>query len=155
LPGKESSDSATNIHGRQVSAQPTPQGDNVPAYTPTQIAQLRDSSVSVQAGGVATAPTAGTAIATATITTPGLYEVTVTYALGAGTPVIGDVGNMNVKQNTVAKTVLPVPISGNNAPVTLLLQCAVNDTVSVTAVANATSGVGYTAAIVARLLAPA
>jgi hypothetical protein len=138
-----------------VSAQPIPQGDNVTAYTPTQVSQLRDSSVSVNAGGVATAPTAGTAIATATITTPGLYEVTVTYALGAGTPVVGDVGNMSVKQGATAKVVLPVPISGNNAPLVLLLQCAVNDTISVTAVANATSGVAYTAAIVARLLAPA
>lgn len=122
------------------------------AYTPTQVTQLRDAAPTYQGGGVATAPTAGTAVATVTINQAGLYEVVVTYALGAGTPVIGDVGNMNLKQGSVVKTVLPVPISGLNAPVTTLLNCALGDVLTVTAVANATSGVGYTATIVARLV---
>jgi hypothetical protein len=124
----------------------------VATYTPTQVSQLRDAAPTYQGGGVQTAPTAGTVIATVTINQAGTYEVVVTYALGAGSPVIGDVGNMNLKQGATAKAVLPVPISGVAAPVTVLLLCAIGDVLTVTAVANATAGVGYTATIVARLV---
>lgn len=123
-------------------------------YTPTQITNVRDSAVTFQAGGVATAPTAGTAIATVTVNTPGLYEVQVWFANGAGTAVVGDVGNMNLKQNTTTKiAALAGPLTGLGAPVTIITNCAVGDTLSVTAVANATSGVAYAATIVARQLA--
>jgi hypothetical protein len=128
----------------------------MPTYTPTQVANVRDQSITVQGGGVQTAPTATTVIATATVLTAGLYEFVVTYGVGAGSPVIGDVGNMNVKHGTTAVTTLPVTIGATpNAPVTVIRNCAANDTITVTAVANATAGVGYTATIVGRLLAAA
>lgn len=146
------------LRARRVSAR-THARENEPTmttYTPTQVANARDQSTTIQGGGVQTAPTAATVVATATVVTPGLYEFVITYGLGAGTPVIGDVGNMNVKQGTAVKTTLPVTIGATpNAPVTLLLNCAANDAITVTAVANATSGVGYTATIVGRLLNPA
>ena len=128
----------------------------MPTFTPTEIVNARDVNVTFQGGGVQTAPTAATVIATGTATAPGLYEIVVTYGLGAGTPVIGDVGNMNVKHNTTTLTTLPVTIGATpNAPVTVIRQMATGDTITVTAVGNATSGVGYTATIVGRLLIPA
>lgn len=125
-------------------------------FTPEAIINFRDLQPTYQGGGVQTAPTAATVIATATVGAAGFYEVVVTYGLGAGTPVIGDVGNMNLKQGSTAITTLPVTIGSTpNAPITQILKCAAGDVLTVTAVGNATAGVGYTATIVARLVAPA
>jgi hypothetical protein len=121
--------------------------------TPNGVLPIRDTQPTFQGGGVQTAPTAGTVIATCTVLKPGNYEVVVTYGVGAGTPVIGDVGNMNLKQGATVVASLPNTIGATpNAPVTTVLACAANDALTVTAVANATAGVGYTATIVARFI---
>lgn len=129
----------------------------MPTYVPTQITNVRDSSLTAQSGGVATAPTAGTAITTCTITTPGLYEVTVWVGNGAGTAVAADVGNMKLLQGTTVKIGnLVTPLAGvTQTPFTVILNCAALDTIVVQAVGNATSGVVYAATVIARLLAAA
>lgn len=113
---------------------------------------FRDAQVSLQKGGSVTAPLAGGNIATVTIVTAGLYEVTVWYFL-SGTVAAGDANNFEILQNATARfALLPMPavVDVLTFPVTLLLSCAATDTISVAAIGAGTASAVYNAAIVAR-----
>lgn len=122
------------------------------AAQPTVTKQFRDSATTAQASGTQTAPTAGTAIASVTIGTAGLYEIT-TMVFLSGTVAAGDANNMQLRQNATARlTPLLVPAAANAfpQPTVVVLNCAASDTVSVNAVANATASAVYNATVVAR-----
>lgn len=116
----------------------------------------RDTIVTAQVGGKATAPTAGTVIATVTPGTAGLWEATVTLAITGTTVATADSNNFAINQTAGAK-ISPVPFpvnstTGNPSPVTqvVVLNLSGADTVNVTAIANATASSIYSASIVCR-----
>lgn len=121
-----------------------------------QTAAFRDSIITVQNGAKATAPTAGTVIATVTPGTAGLWEATVTLAVTGTTVATADSNNFAINQTAVAK-ISPVPFpvngtTGSTAVVTQVVTLNLNntDTINVTAIANATASSIYSASVVAR-----
>lgn len=117
----------------------------------------RDTIVTAQAGGKATAPTAGTVVATVTPGTAGKWEVSVILAVTGTTVATVDSNNFAVNQTSTA-VISPVasPVNGTTGspnevivpPVVLNLSAV--DTVNVTAIANATASSIYSATIVCR-----
>lgn len=125
----------------------------IPSPGVTTIGQ-RDQTPTVQNGGSATNPTAGTAVASATVTAQGNWEVTA-YAFFSGTIAAGDLNNIGVYQGTVLKFTLPLPAVAQTAqpvlPIPIVLSCNSGDVIALKAIANA-SGVSavYNAALVCR-----
>lgn len=122
------------------------------AANPSVAKAFRDSAATVQASGALTAPTAGMAVATVTIPTAGLWEVTAFYFL-SGTVAAGDANNLQLKQNTTVRlTPLPLPAVANTLPpqLTVVLNCAAADTVTLNAIANGTASAVYNTVLVAR-----
>lgn len=117
----------------------------------------RDTIVTAQVGAKATAPTAGTVVATVTPGTAGKWEVNVILAITGTTTAAADSNNFAINQ-TAAAVMSPVPFPVNGTagspnevivpPIVLNLSAV--DTVNVTAIANATASSVYSAAIVCR-----
>lgn len=123
------------------------------------IAQYRDATVTAQVGATASAPTAGTVVATVTPGTAGLWEVTGTIGISGTTVVAADSHNMALNQTAVAKIAkIPSPlISTTGAAVVfpfgpVILNLSNADTVNITAVGNATASSVYAAQIFCRLV---
>ncbi|MCC9307691.1 hypothetical protein LN042_11350 [Kitasatospora sp. RB6PN24] len=113
---------------------------------------FRDSAATVQASGTPTAPGAGAAVASVTVPAAGLWEVVCSYWL-SGTVAAGDANNLQLKQGaTVRLTPLPVPAVVNTLPprLTVVLNCAAGDTVSLNAIAGGSASAVYNAVLVAR-----
>lgn len=115
---------------------------------------VRDQLGSVQNSGTATTPAANAALASVTIPSAGMYEVTCYAWLTAGTPGSADTNNVQLRQNGTGKGNLPQVGAVNQAvlpPFVALLNCQSGDTVSLNAVAlsNGTT-VGYAATVMAR-----
>jgi hypothetical protein len=122
-----------------------------------QTASYRDSLVTVQNSATSAAPAAGTAVATVTPATAGIWEVSGTVAISGTTVVAADSHNMQLKQgSTVKLTAIPYPLTGTTGstavapfgPVLLSLDGATACTVN--AAGNATASSVYAASIVAR-----
>lgn len=125
-----------------------------PVFTPVNASGnvIGDSAVTVQASGTPAAPTAGAAVASVTIPAVGLYAITATYFL-SGTVAAGDANNVQLRQNATPRlTPLPLPAVANalTPAVTVVLNCAANDTVSLNAVGAGTAAAVYNAVLVAR-----
>lgn len=116
------------------------------------ISAYRDAAATVQASASVTAPAAGTALATVTIPSPGLWEVTISYYL-SGTVAAGDANNLAFRWNTTPRfSPLLVPAVANAfpAPVVVVLAAAATDTVSIASIAAGTAAAVYNASLVAR-----
>jgi hypothetical protein len=119
----------------------------------------RDSTVTAQASGTQTAPTAGTVIATVTPGTAGIWEVVATISISGTSVVATESNNMGLYQTAGAKLapiVYAATTAGTAAPVStgrILLNLSGVDTVNVKAIGNATATTPiYAAAVVCRLV---
>src|SRR5689334_13025558 len=109
------------------------------ADTQVQTTQFRDSNVSLNGGGSVTNPGAGATIASVTIATGGVYEVTITFFL-SGTIAAGDANNLKLQQNAVnVLTPIPVPAVANSYPhpVTVVVSAVATDVLKVVAIGAA------------------
>lgn len=107
-------------------------------------------SDSVAQAGVATAPTAGTAIVAAFDPTGGVgaeYEIRVTVGTGVAAAA-ADVGNMQLNKSGSAYVRLANPANGSVTLGPFRTFIPATNTLSVTAIANATAAVVYTATII-------
>lgn len=123
------------------------------------VAQYRDAAVTVQNSATAAAPTAGTAVATITPATAGLYEITGTVGISGTTVVATDSHNFNLKQGATTKlTNIPYPLTGTTGSTfvgsfgPLILNLDGSTAVTVNAVSSATASSVYAASVVARLI---
>jgi hypothetical protein len=132
-------------------------GTRVDASGTTSAKAYRDSLVTVQAAAQATAPTAGTAVATVTTPPAGLYEVSGTLSISGTTVAAADSNNMQLKQgSTVKLTNIPIAVNSTTGtpgavpfgPVILNLDGATS--VTINAVANATGSSIYAAQLICR-----
>lgn len=117
----------------------------------------RDSIVTVQASGTATAPSAADVIATITPGTAGIWEITVTISISGTSVVATESNNMSLYQTAAAvidPLIFAATTAGTPQPITfkgILLNLSAVDTVNVKAKANATAVTPiYAALIVAR-----
>jgi hypothetical protein len=116
----------------------------------------RDSIITVQNGGKATAPTAATVLATVTPGTAGKWECTITLAVTGTTVAATDSNNFAINQTSTAViSPVPFPVNGTTGSTaivtqTVVLNLSAADTVNVTAIANATASSIYSASVVAR-----
>lgn len=122
-------------------------------YTPTQFANLRDSSPTVQGGASSTGPAANATLVTLTLpNNTALYELTI-YSYVSGTVTATEAGNMSVKQGSTVLMTLPVAQSNAviGAPVSIIVNAAVGTTVTgVVGTATPGASAGYNIHIVAR-----
>jgi hypothetical protein len=121
------------------------------------VSLFRDSVITAQAANTASAPTAGTVVATVTPGTAGLWEVTVTVSVSGTTVVATDSHNMQLNQTATARLspiVYPVTgVTGNPAVATtvpVILSLSAVDTVNVKAIASATASSVYAASVTCR-----
>lgn len=112
----------------------------------------------VQGAGTATAPAAGTNIASVVLS-PGVWEVTAYARLGlGGTPAAGDNDNVRLRDETNATNILTLPLiaTQNSVPVPITIRVVITTgtpTYVVEAVGAGTASVVYCAQIVARKVA--
>jgi hypothetical protein len=122
----------------------------------TAVANFRDSSITVQAGTSATTPSAGATIASITPGVAGLWEVTANIGISGTTAVLVDSNNFALNAGgsaVLGRICYPVLGTAGAVPETIqpvVLNLTASSVVTVTAIANATSGATYTANIVAR-----
>jgi hypothetical protein len=121
--------------------------------------QYRDSNVTVQSAAQASAPTAGTAVATLTTPAAGTYEITGTLSISGTTVAAADSNNFNLKKGgTTLLTNIPIAVNSTTGtpgavpfgPVVISLDGATS--VTVNAVGNATGSSIYAAQLVGRLV---
>jgi hypothetical protein len=121
--------------------------------------QYRDSTATVQTAAQATAPTAGTAVATLTTPAAGTYEISGTLSISGTTVVAADSNNYNLKKGgTTLLTNIPIAVNSTTGtpgavpfgPVIVVLDGATS--VTVNAVGNATGSSIYAAQLVGRLV---
>jgi hypothetical protein len=114
--------------------------------------------VTVQNTGTATAPAAGTNIASVALS-PGVWEITAYARLGlGGVPAAGDNNNMRLRDETNAVNLLTLPViaTQNSVPVPITVRVAIasgTPTYVIEAVGAGTASVVYCATIVARKVA--
>lgn len=115
---------------------------------------VRDQLGSLQTSGSATTPAANAALASVTVVTAGMYEVTAYAWLVSGTPGSADTNNVQLRQSGTSRGNLP-QVGALNQPIlppfVALLNCAAGDTISLNAIAlsNGTTVV-YAATLMAR-----
>ena len=123
------------------------------------VAQYRDQAATVQNSAQATAPTAGTAVATLTTPAAGTYEIYGTLSISGVTVAAADSNNFNLKKGgTTLLTNIPIavnsttgtPGSSKFGPLIVTLDGATS--VTVNAVANATGSSIYAAQLIGRLV---
>lgn len=110
----------------------------------------------IEASSNASGPTAGTTVATITLTAAGVWEISYATGLLSGSPVAADGGNMVLKQNTtalLAKLPVPAAIGYQPGPAPLRVTAAANDTITIAAIGNATAAVIYAATLIAKRVA--
>lgn len=116
----------------------------------------RDTIVTAQGSGKATAPTAATVVATVTPGTAGKWECVVTLAVTGTTVAATDSNNFAINQTSSAViSPVPFPVNGTTGSTAIVTQAVVLnlsavDTVNVTAIANATASSIYSASVVCR-----
>lgn len=112
----------------------------------------------VQGSGTATAPAAGTNIASVVLS-PGVWEITAYARLGlGGTPAAGDNDNVRLRDETNATNILTLPLiaTQNSVPVPITVRRTITTgtpTYVIEAVGAGTASVVYSAVIVARKVA--
>jgi hypothetical protein len=120
--------------------------------------QFRDSAVTAQVTTTASAPTAGTVVATVTPGTAGIWEVTGFIAITGTTVGAAETNNMGLYQTATSRYVVPILVASTIGnlfawPIPpILLNLSGADTVNVKAIGNATSGSVYLASLVCRLV---
>jgi hypothetical protein len=112
------------------------------------------NEATVQGYGTATAPTAGTNIASVALS-PGIWEITAYARLGTGgVPAAADNDNVRLRDETNAVNILTLPLiaAQNSVPVPITVRRVVTGTPTyvVEAVGAGTASVVYSAVIVAR-----
>lgn len=154
----------TLVQGATTTTAPTyTTGKTNPLSTTTagrlRVQRARDAQITVQAGSTAAAPAAAATVATVTPGTAGLWEITGTVAISGTTVAAADSNNMRL--SAAGSTVLAnIPIGvqattgspGSYPFGPVVVNLAAPDTVTVTAVSNATASSVYAASIVARLV---
>lgn len=122
-------------------------------------AGYRDQTVTVQNSATASAPTAGTAIATLTTPAAGTYEIYGTASISGTTVAAADSNNINLKKGgTTLLTNIPIAVNGTTGapgsytfgPLIITLDGATS--VTATAVGNATASSIYAVQLVGRLV---
>jgi len=105
----------------------------------------RDAQITVQGAGTATAPTAGTVIATCTPGQAGLWAVVVTAGITGTSAVNKESNNMALNQTSTAR-LSPIVMSATTTGVApavvtqpVILNLTAADTVNVTAIADGTA----------------
>jgi hypothetical protein len=123
------------------------------------VGQYRDQSATVQNSATASAPTAGTAVATLTTPAAGTYEVYGTLSISGTTVATADSNNFNLKKGaTTLLTNIPIAVNSTTGtpgaipfgPVIVVLDGSTS--VTVNAVANATGSSIYAAQLIGRLV---
>lgn len=109
--------------------------------------------------GNATAPAAGTDIATVSLS-PGTWEIQAIVRLGTGgTPAAADVDNMRLRDNTAGSNILTLPLiaTANSVPVPITIRKTFTTTTSlvVESVGAGTASVVYIAHLICRKIADA
>lgn len=119
----------------------------------------RDSAATVSASAQASAPSAGTAVATLTTPAAGTYEVYGTLSISGTTVVAADSNNFNLKKGaTTLLTNIPIAVNGLTGapgavpfgPVVVVLDGSTSMTVN--AVGSATASSIYAASLIGRLV---
>lgn len=145
-----------------------------PAYTTAQTSPLsltvggglrtfakayRDSTVTAQASGTSTAPSAAGVIVTVTPGTAGIWEVVATVSISGVSVIATESNNMGLYQTASAKLapiIFAATTAGTPSPVStapILLNLSGADTVNIKAVGNATAVTPvYAAEVVCRLV---
>lgn len=110
------------------------------------------SSTTRNASGKQVAPTAGTAIATLTTPAAASYAVRVFVGLGGTGLLAADANNFTVTAGAVSATLGVPDTDGMYGPFEFVMALDGSTSVVVSATANATAGVEYTATILAEPL---
>jgi hypothetical protein len=119
--------------------------------------QFRDSNVTVQSSATASAPTAGTAVATLTTPAAGTYEISGTVSISGTTVATAESNNFNLKKGgTTLLTNIPIAVNSTTGapgaypfgPVVITLDGSTS--VTVNAVGNATGSSIYAAQLIGR-----
>jgi len=122
-----------------------------------QTASYRDSAITVQATGTASAPAAAAVVVTITPGTAGLWEVSGKVTISGTTVAAADTNNMALYQTSTARLnpILVIVPSTTGSTVEwdippVVLNLSAVDTVNVKALGNATASSVYGATLVAR-----
>lgn len=114
----------------------------MPTVSPTVgFASSRDQAPTLQANGTATAPTAGTTIATfAAAPTAGNWELVTAVVIGTAVAIV-DANNVGVYVNGVQKAAVPVTptVLVTSAQMPMVFALNVGDVVTLRAIASATA----------------
>lgn len=123
------------------------------------VGQYRDQAATVQNSAAASAPTAGTAVATLTTPAAGTYEISGTVSIAGTTVGATDSNNFNLKKGaTTLLAAIPIgvqattgsPGSASFGPVIVVLDGSTS--VTCNAIASATGSSIYAAQIIGRLV---
>lgn len=134
-------------------------GVRVDASGTTSAKAYRDQTVTVQNSATASAPTAGTAVATLTTPAAGTYEITGTLSISGTTVAAADSNNFNLKKGgTTLLTNIPIAVNSTTGtpgaipfgPVIITLDGSTS--VTVNAVGNATGSSIYAAQLIGRVV---
>ena len=154
--------SLTGAAGTGSAAVLTVQGNASGTAIPVSgtVSVANETTATVQNGATASAPTAGTAVATLTTPAAGTYVISGTVSISGTTVAAADSNNFNLKKGaTTLLTAIPIAVNSTTGapgaysfgPVTIALDGATS--VTVNAVGNATGSSIYAAQVIGRKIA--